>query len=34
MAPMYTNITGFMLLEIDLPDDFEEAIVLTEVTNQ
>lgn len=31
---LHTDITGFMLLKIDLPDDFENAIVSTEVVNQ
>jgi hypothetical protein len=30
----YTNISGFMLLKIDLPDVYEMAIVRTQVTNQ
>lgn len=30
----YTDVTGFMLLKIDLPDVYEGAIVTTEVTNQ
>ena len=29
----YTNVSGFMLLKIDLPDTYEGAIVQTEVTN-
>lgn len=29
----YANVTGFMLLKIDLPDTYEGAIVETEVTN-
>ena len=28
------EVTGFMLLKIDLPDVYEGAIVNTEVTNQ
>jgi len=28
------DVTGFMLLKIDLPDVYEGAIVMTEVTNQ
>lgn len=31
---LYVDITGFMLLEVDLPDMYEGAIVATEVTNQ
>ena len=31
---LHTEITGFMLLEVDLPDMYEGAIVATEVTNQ
>ena len=30
----YADVTGFMLLKIDLPDTYENAIVNTEVTNQ
>ena len=30
----HTNVTGFMLLKIDLPNSYEAAIVKTEVTNQ
>lgn len=30
----HTEVTGFMLLKIDLPDVYEDAIVQTEVTNQ
>lgn len=31
---LHADVTGFMLLKIDLPDDFEQAIVDTEVTIQ
>jgi hypothetical protein len=34
LAEAYGNVTGFMLLKIDLPDTYEGAIVETEVTNQ
>jgi len=34
MDLVYANVTGFMLLKIDLPDNYEQAIVATEVTNQ
>ena len=34
MKDVYSDVTGFMLLKIDLPDIYEGAIVLTEVTNQ
>lgn len=34
MAAAYADITGFMLLKIDLPDSYEGAIVETEITNQ
>lgn len=30
----YANCTGFMLLRIDLPDSYEEAIVETQLVNQ
>ena len=30
----YTDVSGFMLLKIDLPDVYESAIVRTQVTNQ
>jgi hypothetical protein len=30
----YANCTGFMLLRIDLPDSYEQAIVDTQVVNQ
>ena len=30
----YANVTGFMMLKIDLPNSYESAIVKTEVTNQ
>jgi hypothetical protein len=30
----HTDVTGFMLLKIDLPNSFESAIVLTEVTKE
>ena len=30
----HADISGFMLLKIDLPDVYEGAIVATEVTNQ
>ena len=30
----YADVSGFMLLKIDLPDVYEGAIVSTEVTNQ
>ena len=34
MAVAYANVSGFMMLKIDLPDVYEGAIVNTEVTNQ
>jgi len=34
MDEVHANVTGFMLLKIDLPDSYEAAIVTTEVTNQ
>jgi len=34
LKPLHTTVTGFMLLKIDLPNDYENAIVATEVTNQ
>jgi len=34
MAAIYADVTGFMLLKIDLPDSYEGAIVKTQVTNQ
>ena len=34
LAEAHANVTGFMLLKIDLPDTYEGAIVETEVTNQ
>lgn len=34
LAAAYADITGFMLLKIDLPDSYEGAIVETEITNQ
>ena len=30
----HSNVSGFMLLKIDLPDTYENAIVKTQVTNQ
>jgi|TARA_B110001450_G_C17516496_1_gene438696 hypothetical protein len=30
----HADVSGFMLLKIDLPDTYEGAIVSTEVTNQ
>lgn len=30
----FAKVTGFMLLKIDLPDKYEDAIVQTQVTNQ
>ena len=30
----YANVSGFMMIKIDLPDVYEGAIVNTEVTNQ
>ena len=30
----HAEVSGFMLLKIDLPDVYEGAIVATEVTNQ
>ena len=30
----HTDVTGFMLLKIDLPNSFEAALVLTEVTKE
>jgi len=34
LAKAKANVTGFMLLKIDLPNTYESAIVKTEVTNQ
>ena len=34
MGVAYANVSGFMMLKIDLPDVYEGAIVNTEVTNQ
>lgn len=34
MTAAKASVTGFMLLKIDLPDTYEDAIVQTEVTNQ
>ncbi len=34
MKEMHADVVGFMLLQIDLPDSYENAIVRTEVTNQ
>lgn len=34
MAVAKADITAFMLLKIDLPNSYEDAIVATEVTNQ
>lgn len=34
MDAVRANVTGFMLLKIDLPNNYEQAIVQTEVTNQ
>jgi len=34
LAKANADVTGFMLLKIDLPDVYEGAIVNTEVTNQ
>ena len=34
MEQAQATVTGFMLLKIDLPDTYEDAIVQTEVTNQ
>jgi len=31
---LHADVTGFMLMKIDLPDEFEQAIVETEVTVQ
>jgi len=33
LADAHADVTGFMLLKIDLPDVYEGAIVSTEVTN-
>ena len=33
LAKANADVTGFMLLKIDMPDVFEGAIVSTEVTN-
>ena len=30
----HADVSGFMLIKIDLPDVYEGAIVATEVTNQ
>ena len=34
MNEAHADVSGFMLLKIDLPDTYEGAIVATEVTNQ
>ena len=34
MDKVKADVTGFMLLKIDLPNNYEKAIVQTEVTNQ
>lgn len=34
VSKAFANVTGFMLLKIDLPNSYESAIVKTEVTNQ
>ena len=34
MDKLFIDITGFMMLKIDLPDTYENAIVATEVVNQ
>ena len=34
LGKAFADVTGFMLLKIDLPDVYEGAIVNTEVTNQ
>jgi hypothetical protein len=34
MSQTYADVTGFMLLKIDLPGSYEEAIVNTQVTDQ
>ena len=33
MVEAYANCTGFMLLKIDLPDSYEDAIVDTQLVN-
>jgi len=33
MGEAHAEVSGFMLLKIDLPDVYEGAIVATEVTN-
>jgi len=33
LKPLHTEVTAFMMLKIDLPDVYEDAIVATEVTN-
>jgi len=30
----HSDVTGFMLLKIDLPNKYEDAIVRTQITNQ
>ena len=34
LGAAYANVSGFMMIKIDLPDVFEQTIVTTEVTNQ
>lgn len=31
MGDLYTDITGFMMIKIELPDSYDAAIVATEV---
>lgn len=33
LSKAYAKVTGFMLLKIDLPNPYENAIVQTQVTN-
>jgi hypothetical protein len=33
LGAAYANVSGFMMIKIDLPDVFEQSIVTTEVTN-
>ena len=33
MADLYTDITGFMMIKIELPQTYDQAIISTEVVN-
>ena len=34
LRSLHTDVTGFMLIKVDLPNEFETAIVQTEVISQ